>query len=68
MRKYFDSYPYICVKLFDCNIIPLLESSVNKSLVRGKGLNILDNFDLQIDSPILKEVITPYGTNQSVQG
>lgn len=63
-----DNRPYVKVKLFDRNLVALLDSGANNSIVGKGGLGILDLFDIKIKKPAHMSVTTADGVHQPVQG
>lgn len=68
VKKPLDNRPYISVKLFDQEIIVLLDSGATGSIVGEKGLPILEHFKLKIYPAKLKNICTADGTPKSVTG
>lgn len=68
VNKSNDNRPYISVKLFDIEIIALLDSGANMSVIGEKGLCILKRLGLKIYSSNLAKVATADGTKQAVEG
>lgn len=54
--------------MFDSEIIALLDSGANMSVVGGKAMNILNNFNITINPSGKNQVTTADGTKRDVLG
>lgn len=63
-----DNRPYICVKMFDHNIIALLDSGATVSIISKTGIDLIQKFNLKIHPSDLKHVTTADGNEQLVTG
>lgn len=68
INKSHDNRPYILVQIFDIDIVALLDSGANLSVVGRKGLEILHHLGLKVHSSSLQQIATADGTKQSVEG
>lgn len=63
-----DNRPYIEIKLYDQQLIALLDSGANQSIIGSEGLYILDQFKIKIHSFKSKFVTTADGQKQKISG
>lgn len=68
VNKLSDNRPYISVNLFDYNIIGLLDSGANLSVIGSKSLDLVKSLNIKVNSSNLKQIVTADGTNRKVQG
>ncbi|KAF2891887.1 hypothetical protein ILUMI_14286, partial [Ignelater luminosus] len=68
VEKSHDNRPFISVKLFDKEIVALLDSRANSSIVGKDGITILKAFKLKISNCNHKFVTTADGVRQTVKG
>lgn len=68
VSKNFDNRPYVSVKLIDRDILALLDSGANASIVGSKGLKIISLCNIQVKQSTSKHVTTADGTRQDVIG
>lgn len=66
MGKVNDNAAYISVKLFDSDIIRLLDSRANISIIGGEALSILKHFKLKINNSRFKQVVTADVSNETI--
>lgn len=68
VKKPFDNRPYISVKLFDEEIIALLDSGASSSVVGNKSLDLLLQLNLEVSPTSISSICTADGTQKAVQG
>lgn len=66
--KFSDNRPYVSVKLFDQNIVGLLDSGATVSVVGSAGIIILRLFNIEINDSPDREISTADGTQIQVSG
>lgn len=68
VTKYLDNRPYVCVQIFNKDIIALLDSGASHSIIGCAGLEILKMFSLRHNRCTIKFVTTADGSRQIVKG
>lgn len=68
VNKKCDNRPYIKVRLIDRDIVGLLDSGANASVVGSEGLKIISLCGIRITQSFSRHVITADGTRQNVVG
>lgn len=63
-----DNRPYICVKLFDRDIVALLDSGATASIVGSGGFDMLKQLELNINPSSTPSVSVANGNQQAVTG
>lgn len=63
-----DNRPYINIKILGSNVIALLDTGASHSVFGGKGLNLLNKFNLDIFEAPQLNISTADGTAQTITG
>lgn len=63
-----DNRPYIQVTLYNQQLVALLDSGANQSIIGSEGLYILDRFNIKIQTSKSKFVTTADGQKQQISG
>lgn len=63
-----DNRPYIWVKILDRDIVALLDSGANRSVVCSKSIQILRDLGLKLNQSKLKSISTADGEQHKIQG
>lgn len=68
IQKPMDNRPYISVDIFGKQIVGLLDSGANVSVVGEKGIKLLEKLNISVLPSKLRNVFTVDGTERSIQG
>lgn len=63
-----DNRPYIKVRLLDNDIVALLDSGANASIIGSEGVNVIPLCKLRILPSVSKQIVTADGTRQKIIG
>lgn len=68
VKKKEDNRPYINVKIFDSVIVALLDTGASHSVFGGKGLKLIDKFNLKVLECPESNISTADGTARKISG
>lgn len=68
VKKRADNRPYINIKIFDSGIVALLDTGASHSVFGGKGLKVIEKFDLKVFESSEINISTADGTAQKITG